>query len=823
MMRAMQGNTPILAQPLPARYIYGLMKTLLLFVCVLVFSPPAALAQKIKLITPKDLLRTLGTGKTLSPPAALAQKKRGQVKIDSAVAALPALKEDTVKAGLLDDIAFAYRNIDPEKGLDFARQTLELSKRLGWKEGEVLSRLSTGVMYMVQGKNAKALEAYDIAYSAAEKIGDKHSMQRALSYMASVYNDQGDKEKALDLNQRALVLAQQGNDSGASIIANIGSIYMDRLDYATATDYFFRALRIMEQKGDKENAANVLGNIALIFEKQEDLAQATEYRQKAVKLNKETGNKRGLAKSLMGLAGLKFRRQDYRGAVEEDTKALRLYEELGDKRQIAEALGSIAVSKSWIPEYDEARALFRQKMVIDLELNNREGAAYDLSCFGTIFIDQATDTALSLPAARRLALADSAIYYLGMVADSFLVLGKIRMHQKSLEDLSKAYAYKGDYARALAIFKKYSASRDSSFILAKKNDITRKEMSYVFGKKQDSLRLEGEKKALSLQKEAQLAALRYEYQKKQAAAKSAAERAQLAMEEEYKRNQIADEYRYSAAAVELRHQREEATAKAAHERRELLAAAEVKRQKNRAAAAGVAGVLLLIIALIAIVAYRNKQRLAAVITREKKRSDDLLLNILPAEVAEELKDGGASAARQYDQVSVLFTDFVDFTGTAQNLSPQALVQELHECFSAFDAIIERNGLEKIKTIGDAYMAVCGLPVADERHAQRAVQAALEIRDFIAERGKRERVFQIRIGIHSGPVVAGIVGVKKFAYDIWGDTVNTANRMESSGEAGKVNISEATYALVKNVFQCTPRGKIAAKGKGEVEMYFVAQK
>ena len=210
----------------------------------------------------------------------------------------------------------------------------------------------------------------------------------------------------------------------------------------------------------------------------------------------------------------------------------------------------------------------------------------------------------------------------------------------------------------------------------------------------------------------------------------------------------------------------------------------------------------------------------AALVEEKKKSDDLLLNILPAEVAEELKQKGSSAARQYEHVSVMFTDFVDFTGTAEQLNPQKLVTELNACFTAFDAIIERNGLEKIKTIGDAYMAVCGLPVSDPRHAQKTVQAALEIRDFMEERKKQDRVFEIRIGINSGPVVAGIIGVKKFAYDIWGDTVNTANRMEQHGEPARINISQSTYELVKNDYQCDYRGKIAAKNKGEVEMYFV---
>ncbi len=205
----------------------------------------------------------------------------------------------------------------------------------------------------------------------------------------------------------------------------------------------------------------------------------------------------------------------------------------------------------------------------------------------------------------------------------------------------------------------------------------------------------------------------------------------------------------------------------------------------------------------------------------KQKSDDLLLNILPAEVAEELKETGRSEARLYNDVSVLFTDFVDFTQMSEHLSPAALVAEIDHCFQAFDAIITRHGLEKIKTVGDAYIAVSGLPVAMPDHATKVVRAACEIQDFMALRLRMHPgTFGIRLGVHSGPVVAGIVGLKKFAYDIWGDTVNTAARMEQHSEAGRINISAATYELVRDAFDCSYRGELEAKHKGRMGMYFV---
>lgn len=229
-----------------------------------------------------------------------------------------------------------------------------------------------------------------------------------------------------------------------------------------------------------------------------------------------------------------------------------------------------------------------------------------------------------------------------------------------------------------------------------------------------------------------------------------------------------------------------------------------------------------IVALLSVVLVRQKRR----ISKEKKRSDNLLLNILPQETADELKSKGSAEARSYDLVTVMFTDFKDFTSTSERMDAKQLVQEIHSYYMEFDRIIDSHNIEKIKTIGDSYMCAGGLPVENKTNAEDVVNAALEIQQFM-QRDKEERerrgqhTFQIRIGINSGPVVAGIVGIRKFAYDIWGDTVNIAFRMQSSGEEGKINISGSTYELIKDRFHCTYRGKVAAKNKGEIDMYFVS--
>lgn len=207
---------------------------------------------------------------------------------------------------------------------------------------------------------------------------------------------------------------------------------------------------------------------------------------------------------------------------------------------------------------------------------------------------------------------------------------------------------------------------------------------------------------------------------------------------------------------------------------------------------------------------------------EQKKSDDLLHNILPVNIAKDLKETGRTIPKRHKSVSILFTDFKGFTELVASIPAITLVNELNEIFGRFDEIVEETGVEKIETIGDAYVAACGLNEETEEHAIKCITAARRMLSFLEERNKEQEIkWKMRVGIHSGPVVAGVVGKKKFNYDLFGDTINTASRMESSGEPGKINISGATYQLVKDVITCNHRGEISAKGKGELDMYFVA--
>lgn len=220
-----------------------------------------------------------------------------------------------------------------------------------------------------------------------------------------------------------------------------------------------------------------------------------------------------------------------------------------------------------------------------------------------------------------------------------------------------------------------------------------------------------------------------------------------------------------------------------------------------------------------VVEQRNKALL------QKERSDNLLLNILPEETAEELKATGKASAKYFDSVTVIFADVKDFTKKAEKLEPTELVRQINELFTAFDGIVGKFNIEKIKTIGDAYMAVGGLPSINDTHPEDAIKAAIEFQKAVADLQKNSTSngkdqFTVRVGIHTGPVVAGVVGMKKFAYDLWGNTVNIASRLENTSDEGKINVSQRTYELAKDKFKFIARGQVEAKNLGAINMYYV---
>ncbi|MEZ4772584.1 MAG: adenylate/guanylate cyclase domain-containing protein [Bacteroidia bacterium] len=546
-------------------------------------------------------------------------------------------------------------------------------------------------------------------------------------------------------------------------------------NYPQALEYFQKSLAIQEEPGDKKGIAKNLNNIGLIYMSQGNYPRALEYLQKSQAIKEELGDKKSIATSL-GNIGLIYHEQgNYPRALEYYQKSLAIKEELGDKKSIAGGLVNIGIIYYGQGNYPSALEYYQKSLTIFEELGDKIGIATSLGNIGHIYSDQG-NSPLALEYYQKSLVTGEELGDKNGMAD---ILSNIGIHYKK----------EGKNLSAL----KYC---------------------------QRGLALAEEIGALDLQKEA--CQCLYNTYKTMGKDKNAlayyeqmiAVRDSLFNEENTKKlTQLEMQYEFD---------KKEATTKAEQEKKDALAAQELNRQ-TMARNGFMGGFVVVLLFAGVFFVQRNK------ISKEKQRSEELLLNILPEEIARELKEKGKADARDFDLVSILFTDFVSFTEISEKLSASELVSAINQCFEAFDVIMDKYGIEKIKTIGDAYMAAGGLPVTTDDSTKNTVLAALEMQSFIQDRNTKLEAegklgFQMRAGIHIGPIVAGIVGVKKFQYDIWGDTVNTASRIESAGKVGKVNISQAIYDLLKDDADLTfeSRGKIRAKGKGEIEMYFVSK-
>lgn len=561
-------------------------------------------------------------------------------------------------------------------------------------------------------------------------------------------------------------------DWQASALLTQGSSFYVKGENSKALEYYQQSLKLQQEINDKKGIASCLGNIGVIQEMQGDHVSALENYNLCLKYMRELDNKSGVATVLNNIGIIYDLQQEYEKAKLNYQECLEIQQELGDKRSISGALNNLGGVYANQKNHEKAIEYYTKSLDIQYEIGNNKGAANALSNIGVSY-KELGDYVLaeeyfqkSLKLERELNNKKGLANTLNNMGNLYLSKGQA---QKAIKYSSQALAYAQEIGAVVHV-------RDASKVLFNgykllNNNKKALEMYEIFILMRDSVLSEKNQEEL----------IHQEYKI------------------EYEKNALADSLEFSKqrAIQDLVVQKQNANL-----------------EKQRIGIIALVGGALLVI-LLAIAIFRGK-----------KRSDNLLLNILPEETAAELKAKGSAEAKLIEQTTVLFTDFKDFTSISESLKPKELVENIHECFSAFDAIMEKHQVEKIKTIGDSYMAAGGLH-ASSFQAENVVLAALDILAFMgaytkeqAQKGKSS--FDIRIGIHTGPVVAGIVGVKKFQYDIWGDTVNTASRMESAGVEGKINISLPTYQLLKDnpKFAFESRGKVVIKGKAAMEMYFV---
>jgi class 3 adenylate cyclase/Tfp pilus assembly protein PilF len=649
---------------------------------------------------------------------------------------------------------------------------------------------------------------------------DTHRVSLLSDYAWEIVDD--NPEEALSLTREAVQLAQQlGYRKGEAAAWNTMGVAEEVRDSTeSAIECYLKAKKIREETGDRLGVASILNNLGNVYENQGKLMEALAERKASLRIVEELGDTVRIARSKLSLGILLENMGLMTEAFEQVDAARYIFDAKADSMKLAVVYTNIGHIHLEMGLYDKAVEQYRAALHIRQKTDDPESLA-------TALIDLAN-------ALDELKSDDSTRVAIGYYEQALKIresAGDIAGIAEIYNNMGDAYKHLEDYDRAMVYLRKgldIQLDLDSPLELMRVyNNIG--DVLYGQGKYQEALKYTF-----------RYAKIAEEADDKKFIIRSLKDFGKLyAALGDWKKA-----YDYRVQYDELRWGMLNEQRAKDFERKEALFTdgrkqREIDRQNHELAQAktrtwALIGGALALALLVLLLFNRNRIRkranrdLAAKnnqIEQERERADALLRNILPEKTAAELKINNAVKPQRYESVTVLFSDFKGFTSVAELLSPEELVQELDECFRCFDSIVDKYGLEKIKTIGDAYMCAGGLPEPSETHALDTVRAALEmqremqriIRNKISE-GKP--YFEMRIGVHTGPVVAGVVGFRKFAYDIWGDTVNTAARLEQGGEPGKVNISETTWEAVKDQFNCHYRGKLPAKNKGEIAMYFV---
>jgi adenylate cyclase len=614
--------------------------------------------------------------------------------------------------------------------------------------------------------------------------------------------------------------------------SGLGNIEDDAEQYEAALQHHLKALDIRRQIGDRRGISASLNNLGKVSESRAQYNDAIEYHHQNIRILTELHDTIRLARAHFNLAGAYQTKGLYIEAMKNVTAARSTFENIGDTSSLAlvyDMMGHIQFELEQFSEalllYERANELYRY-LDDSLRLSKSIGnIANTLDEWGN------TEDSLSWMIPKSIEQYKVALTMSKLLGDSIEIaaiynnMGDASKHlgqfDQALSYLQRALLIRQQFNDRAGIMETFNAMSDvyfgmKNFKMAKQ--FLEQYYAIAIEIKDEKFEQKAYKDFAKIYSELGDYQKAFEYRIKYDELRY--KRLNEMRIREFDRNEV--EY------IRDRQQRDRERQQAA------LAIKEAAIQRERAIRNGLTGGAIAL-GLVVLLLY-NRSRLRAksniqlaaknkTIERERRRADELLMNILPESAARELKEHNTVKPVRYEAVTVLFTDFKGFTKIAETVTPEELIGELDECFRLFDAIVAKHGLEKIKTIGDAYMCAGGLPSINDSHPFDAVRAAIEMQQELALLMAQKQVqgkptFEMRVGMHTGPVVAGVVGTHKFAYDIWGDTVNLAARMEQNSEPNRINISGETYALVKDHFTCTFRGEIPAKNKGHVAMYFV---
>jgi adenylate cyclase len=626
------------------------------------------------------------------------------------------------------------------------------------KDDTAKVRLLNDLAYLQRGDPAQARATAEKAYALAKRLGDNSGAAGAKNHIARAYNAQSSFAEAERAAEEALTLARAAGDKSQEAEAYIrrGGVQWRQGNYDAALDLLFKALALAEETGDKAELENTLFNLGITYSDMGNYASALEYMRKTLTLCEELGDKRSAANTINNIANIYMQQGKHDSALVYLRRELGIATELKDKDLIKSSLLNMGESNLRLGRFSEAQAALEEGLALAYAIEAKEWVVFGLHLFSQLSAARGDYSEAVRYGVRAIALADS----IGDRADK----------RDALKALSEAYAGKGEGLKALAAYKDFIALRDSLVNDENTKKAASREAKYAADKK--------DKEILLLKKDAENQALL--------------------------RNSLAVGFVLVIVIVGIlfvSNGRRKATNIRLNEQKDLLEAQAVEIQLTNT----------------------QLQEKNIEVERAHEQSETLLLNILPAPIAHRLKSGERAIADRFDSVTVLFADIVGFTKLSAQTTPEELVQGLNAIFERFDELAKKYGLEKIKTIGDAYMVAGGLPECSDDHCERVALFALDMVSAMREESLRtstgEKV-ELRIGLHTGEAVAGVIGTSKFAYDLWGDTVNTASRMESHGEAGKIHCSEEVFLALKDTFTLEERGEIEVKGKGMMRTWLL---
>lgn len=606
----------------------------------------------------------------------------------------------------------------------------------------------------------------------------EESQQAATLLAIAEKNAENDLARAIDYAQKAIKAADLVADQPAKARAYrfLGNLYNRHGEYEKSLANHKESLIIQEQlSSDKSSLA--VGEAQLSICKANwrlgDLDSALQYCLDALRVFDTNKYQPGIAKALHNVGIVYDYLGNYDLALENHSRALAIFKELGDQKLYSKTLNSIGIIHHLTKNPQKALEYYQKSLAIRRTLGDDIGIAQSQNNVGVVL--------------QILKKYPEALESLHKSLEFYQRAGNKYEAANTLNNIGEVYIAQREYQRAEDVLRR-------GLKLAREVDakeIVRENYEFL--------------SELYTQTEEYQRALSY-YQE------SAKIRDEI----------FDDELGKQIASLQTKYESEKKQKEIELLRKENeIKQLELTRQKlhRNFLAGGILFVFLLLFFLYS--RYNLKKKAHEAISLEKEKTDRLLLNILPSRVAADLKETGKTEPESFENVTVYFSDIAGFTNISANLEPKVLIGELNELFTAFDNIIEKNQCERVKTIGDAYLCVCGMPDQNANHAYNIVKSATEILDYLRERNSTHPLqWHIRIGVHTGKVVGGVVGIKKYIYDVFGDTINTASRMESNSAPMRINVSESTYNLVKDQFPCIARGAQSVKGKGDMAMFFV---